>query len=205
MMHKRKQIRQAIVGFIQDADIAEIREGTGESTTYRVYANRPTPLWEAELPCVCVYTAMPESGSEPSEVESRPSIYKRDLKVAVEILAKADASVDDTLDDLAEKVEQAIGDNQESFARQAVADSEDTVITDTGIVDLINTDIQLVDDGRKIIGSCKMTFVVPYNAGLGTVSDVGDSARYIHTQIADSEDTDKILAESQLTLLTAQP
>jgi hypothetical protein len=148
---------------------------------------------------------MPESGSEPSELESRPSMYTRDLKVAVEILAKADGDVDDVLDDIAEKVEQAIGDNQESFARQLVDDSEDTVITDTGIIDLINTDVQLVDDGRKIIGSCKMTFVVPYTSPLGTITDQGSALRYIRTKINDSEDTTRTLAETQVTVLTEQP
>jgi hypothetical protein len=204
-MHKRKQIRHAIKQFIIDAAIAEIRTGSGLTATYRVYANRPTPLWEVELPCVCIYTAMPESGSEPSELESRPSMYTRDLKIAVEILAKADGDVDDALDDIAENVEQAIGDNQESLARQLVDDAEGTVITDAGIVDLINTDVQLVDDGRKIIGSCKMTFVVPYVAPLGTLTDQGSALRYIHTKINDSVDTDRALAESRITVLTEQP
>jgi hypothetical protein len=180
-------------------DISEVRNA---DLTYRIFSNRPTPAWESELPAIFIYTATKESGSETALLESRPSIYKRNLNVVIEILVEADEIVDDALDDIAEKVEQILGDNQEKWPREkktyATGGSPATAaIIDVGIPDLLSTEIGLADDGRKIVGSCKINLDIPYNAGLGEAADPVDDLDRIHTNFNSDTDIDRTLAEEE--------
>lgn len=183
--------------FLIAGDIAEVRTGSGETATYRIFANRATPGWESELPAIFVYTAASPAGSESADVNERPTIYKRVLKVSVEIIAEATDTLDDTLDDIAEKVEQVIGDFQNKFAHQSVFDKDEDLIVDVGIVDLTGTDIGFADDGKQIVGSCKLNLDVPYYAGLGIPQDTGEDAEKVHSKFNDSTDTTRTLAETE--------
>jgi hypothetical protein len=198
-VHKRKQIRLAMLADLVAGDISEVRN---TDLTYRIFSNRPTPAWESELPAIFIYTATKESGSETAILESRPSIYKRNLNIAIEILVEADETVDDALDAIAEKVEQILGDNQEKWPRDkktyATGGSPATAaITNVGIPDLLSTEIGLVDDGRKIVGSCKINLDIPYNAGLGEAADPVDEVERIHTNFNSDTDLDRALAEEE--------
>ena len=93
-MHKRKEIREAVVGLLSGATNA------GD----RVFESRVRRLQEADLPCISVF-----AGTE--NVEDRdeaPRYYRRTLTVIVECYAKASNNLDDVLDVLSYEVEVAL-------------------------------------------------------------------------------------------------
>jgi len=149
-MHERKAIRYALVRILQGKTDVE----------QRVYANRPTPLWTQELPCICVYTSR-----EPVSSVTRPTIYGRDLEVVIEIVCTPDKMMDDVLDDIAEQVEQVLGDNE------FITDEDGQVYDFVERLDLVNTDIAISTDGKDYVGSCRLTVTIPYKAGMGEPSE----------------------------------
>jgi hypothetical protein len=95
MAHVRQQIRDAIVTAV-----------TGLTTTgSNVFRSRIYPLESIKLPGLCVYTR-----SETTEFDtlSRPRSVMRDLEVAVEAYVKSTANYDNTLDNIAVQVEEAL-------------------------------------------------------------------------------------------------
>lgn len=136
MAHQRKLIRKAVIQRLKDANTA-----CGQ----RVFGNRARQIFQNELPCLLVYTQ-----KEPVEISVQgPREYKRSLQVAVEIVAKADDDLDDSIDDIAEQVEAAI------FTDETFGDlASDTILGDT--------DIDIIDDGEKPIGAAKILLTIPY-------------------------------------------
>src|SRR5947209_4166802 len=94
MSHKRTLIRQAAVTKLSGATAA----GT------RVYSNVSLPLDELELPAINLYTLSESS----EEFNVGPPRLRRNLKLACEITAEANSSLDDTLDSIAYAVEQLL-------------------------------------------------------------------------------------------------
>lgn len=95
MAHVREQIRNAAVSAL-----------TGLPTTgVRVFKSRKYPLQEQELPGLLVYTMAEESETA---ALGYPRMINRKLVLRVLGIAKQNASLDDTLDDIAEEVETAL-------------------------------------------------------------------------------------------------
>lgn len=93
--HLHKQIRDAVKTAL-----------TGLATTgSRVFANRLQPMTDADLPGLRIYT-----GEERADglLLHLPDMYNRDLTLVVEAVGKANATLDDTLDQVSKEVEVAL-------------------------------------------------------------------------------------------------
>lgn len=135
MNHPRKDIRDAVVALLTGAT----------SAGSRVYPSRFAPVSESELPCLLVYTL-----SEDVEISSEsPREYGRSLKLIVDIRAAAAASLDNTFDALALQVESAM---MQDFT---LGDRVNDII-------LQNTEISVSVEGDAEIGSCALTYLLPY-------------------------------------------
>jgi hypothetical protein len=108
MAHIRTQVRTAVLAAI-----------TGLATTgARAYVAHDRPLIASELPCVLLTV------SDTAEAESITSalLLRRTVAIEVQAVAKATTGLADTLDQIAEEVEQALGvaltvDGQQLFLR----------------------------------------------------------------------------------------
>lgn len=108
--HLRATIRAAVADILLEAAIA------GK----RVYVTRRTPLAAELLPAILVY-AMTEDARP--ETLSGPRWLSRDLDLVIEGVAQDNASIDATLDKLAQGIETALGAamaNSQSPLRQLV-------------------------------------------------------------------------------------
>lgn len=134
MTHKRKQIRDQLVTMLDTGSIV---------ASGNVFANRARQLSANLLPAIYVSTA--EESSAPRDVVGIPS--QRDLTFVVEIKAKEteDETVADTLDALADKVEDAI--EADPFLAN-LADG----------TDLVSTKFEQDDSGEVIVGTLRLTF-----------------------------------------------
>lgn len=134
MTTKRKTIRHAI------ADVLKNNTDAGE----HVYASRTRPIPASALPAILVY-----SNDEAIELHNEaPREYRRTLTLGIEIVARADDDLDDTLDDIAEQVERIISENQ-------TPGGADTLL-------LNGVAITLTKDGDNQHGSCILTYDTIY-------------------------------------------
>lgn len=97
MTHRRKEIRDAVVTLLGNASVV---------ASGRVYSNRNLAVESDLLPVLNVYTA--DEGEQVLDVTGASLI--RTMPLIVEIRAKAanNATIDDTLDALADSVETAM-------------------------------------------------------------------------------------------------
>jgi hypothetical protein len=149
MAHQRKQIRDAV--------LARLRTDLVSDFADRIYGNRFRTLFPQNLPALLVYTAADPETAEIS-VEA-PREYKRTLRLSIEIVVKADDSLDDALDALAEKVENSVF-KDETFGGTCA----DTILSETAM--------DLLSEGEKPIGGMKITLEMPYSQRLP--ADAGD-------------------------------
>lgn len=173
MAHVRKLTRSAVANILlgnpQPADPAPpvypISEVLG-----RVFPNRPTPVWETELPAICVYTKT--ESATPGDSEKIPKWYQRKMLIVIEILVTAETGFDDVIDSIAQKVEDLL------LYRWFLPDPI------TPITDLIDnlvmkgTDIVFVgDDVNNVIASGQITIEATYSTDVTfpSVPDVFDS------------------------------
>lgn len=199
-MLTRQRIRNFIVATLIAEEISEVKEGTGAGATYRVYANRPTPLFMPELPAICVYTGSRPAGSESIKERGTYQDDEHDLPITVEILVPANDSVDDDLDTIAEKVELAIGRVRYAGPNGKITykvGNVDTVVEGVGNFDPSGVEIGLAANGDVVIGSLKQNFNVTYFAGMGVDEDDTDIVEKIHSKITQPDDVTDILAEME--------
>jgi hypothetical protein len=139
MTHRRKTIRDAVVTLLDTGAIV---------TSGRVYSNRSLPVGESDLPVLLVYTQSETSGA----LDLSSKTLSRQLTIVVEAVAKDvnDATLDDTLDALAEAVETAL---------QADSAWNGTVFDST----LIATDIDLERNGDVPLGRIRLTYQARYH------------------------------------------
>lgn len=137
--HAHTQIRSAVVAAL-----------TGLATSgTRVFANRLYPLTAAELPALRVY--LDEESAEPLSVHVQAS--SRVLSLSVEACAKANAALDDTLDQIGKEVEIALA------AGLNVAGA---------YLQPIYTGMSFTDDmADQPVGVKRMTFSIPFEAAAG--------------------------------------
>ena len=135
MSHARTQIRDAIFGIL---DIA--------ISNVTIQKSRIYPIGEGKLPAILIY-ARQENLQEVTI--SKPRTHFRSLSLVIEVIAKANSNLDQTLDDIAVQIEEAL--------------SADTTLG--GLVKntiLQTTDIQYLDEGDKPHGVMLMTYSVTY-------------------------------------------
>lgn len=103
-MHVRTQIRNAFVGLV-----------TGLALTgARVFTDREHPLEDADLPGLRVYITderLNDSLDNQSTDAAVPYLQRRDISLVCEIVAKANSTLDDTLNEAQRQIEAAIATN----------------------------------------------------------------------------------------------
>lgn len=145
MAHERVTIRSKLKILLSDAAMS----GIGSN----VFNNRFRPVWEnSELPCVVIWTR-----DEDSEIFTvAPKRYQRKTRVVVELLAKANETLDDALDNFADTIEDLIA------VSAGLANPLGITAFEVDGVDLVGTDMEIETGGDTLIGSLKMTFEVTW-------------------------------------------
>ena len=136
-MSIRKQIRAKIKTILLNTT----------SAGANVYSGRTTPLWQAELPAILIYTR-----EEPSErLDRGGEKLLRNCQVAIEARVRlpADSSLDDTLDDLAQEIEDKI-EADETLGGLALHST------------LLNTEIDVTAEGERELGAIRLTYAMAY-------------------------------------------
>lgn len=141
MSHVRKQIRSYF----------ETQLTGLASTGSNVYESRIYPLVQAKLPALIVYTTT-ESSQEAAF--GAQVVQHRVLTVTVEGYVRALANFDDSLDQIATEVEEAILDD-----RTLGGLANNTVLT--------STDSQYSGEGEQPVGTIVLSFEVTYRTQSG--------------------------------------
>lgn len=149
MASERKAVRQAVVNLIS----ANISLGAS-----KVFSTRVVPVHAEELPVVMVYAL-----SEHAEVYNvAPVTLKRHLSLAVEIIAQASATVEDTLDNLAWEVEDILR-------------SDQTLGNTVSDFTYKSTDISISENGEQLVGGLRLAYDCVYYTdelpSTGTIDD----------------------------------
>lgn len=135
--HLRRQIREAVAGQI-----------TGLTTTGgRVFQSRVYPAQTTELPCLLVYTR--SETAEPLTVHPDREI-ERVLQLEIVAVAKANADLDDTLDQVCKEVEIALAMPVAALNGKAKS------------IRLTSTEIELTGEAEKPTGTATMSYEVDY-------------------------------------------
>lgn len=136
MAHVRKSIRDNVVTTV-----------TGLATTgANVYRTRAYPLASGKLPGLCVYT---NSEASTNETITYPRTKTRIAELAVEGYVSGTANIDNSLDQIALEVEEAL---TADVTRNGLA--KDTELT--------STEIEVVGEGEKVAGVIRMIFTITY-------------------------------------------
>jgi hypothetical protein len=129
--HVAKQLRAAVISAV-----------TGLATTgANVFGSRVYPVRDAEIPCLLVYT--PDESAEDATLET--TSYQRRIAIRIEALAKATASLEDTLDQIRKEVEIAL-------AAGVLVGGWTVDVEYRGMTS------ELRDDLEKPVGSAEMSF-----------------------------------------------
>lgn len=137
--HLRRQIREAVATAV-----------TGLATTgSRVFQSRVYPLQDSEFPALLVYTLgeVVGQGSMPA-----PRWQERTVRLQVLAVARADADVDDTLDQICKEVEVALA--MPCAALAGIAQ----------MITLVSTDIEMQGTDAQPVGQAALTYEVLYMA-----------------------------------------
>ena len=135
--HLRRQIREAVAGAV-----------TGLTTTgSRVFQSRVYPAQTTELPCLLIYTR--SETSTPQTIHPDRTI-ERVLLIEIAAVAKANADLDDTLDEVCKEVEIAL-----ALPLAALYGKGKTI-------QLVSTEIELSGEGERPTGRAVMTYQVDY-------------------------------------------
>ena len=137
--HLRRQIREAVAGAV-----------TGLTTTgSRVYQSRVYPLQDANLPALLVRTRAETSAAVTAPA---PRYLMRTLQLEVIAVAKANADLDDELDQICSEVEVAL-----AMPCAALGGLAKTIT-------LTGTELELVGTAETPTGQATMSFDVVYIA-----------------------------------------
>lgn len=150
MAHARKLIRDKVVELLSTA--------TGSPAAYptdaedRVYPSRVRAVWNEELPCILLYTR-----SENVEVYNQSPIeYRREVELQIEVCARADDQLDDTLDSIAAQVERVLILNE-------TLKPDGWTFDEWPEIRLADTSVTLKgDNGEMLYGAAIISFVVKY-------------------------------------------
>lgn len=127
------------------AKVVELLTGN-TSVGANVYGSRTRQLWPAEeLPAILIYTLT----EEVSQFDSAPLRLKRDLTLAIQIIARMDDGLDDALDDIAQEVESVMSENY--YIGDLCGDQA-----------LSSVEMHLQAEGDAPHGSCILAYTVTY-------------------------------------------
>lgn len=136
MDHVRKQIREAAAAAL-----------TGLATTgSRVFQSRVYPMQDADLPGLRIYT---DEESVEYDDAGTDNVQARTLTLVVEACAKANADLDDTLDQILKEAEVALTASQ-------------TLGGLCKYTQISSITTELSGDGEKVTGVGRFTFKVMY-------------------------------------------
>lgn len=144
MTHQRTTIRNALVTLLDTGSIV---------ASGKVFSNRPGTIWEESLPEIYIFN-QPEDSSR-HEFGDQSNDLMRDFQVAVTVIAtNADGeSLDDTLDGLAESIEDAL----------KADDTWNGTVTDA-FLSRTETEINEDSGGKKPMGAARLTYTCRYFA-----------------------------------------
>lgn len=137
MTHKRTNIRDEIVTQIINASTA-----AGSN----VFPNRYKPIEKSDLPIINVYTL-----SEDVKENARAVRFEREMQLVIEAYdqeTKTEA-IDLRLDDISEKIEDALKDFKPACANAKL--------------DLSGTQVNIRMEGDTQVGSIQLTYIVRYS------------------------------------------
>jgi len=144
-MHVRQSIREAVVTAV-----------TGLTTTgSNVFATRVRPVSATNLPCLLVYATDEVISLENGTLDAP----MRTITVRVSGAVEANFDIDDTLDDIAEEVETALG---ADITRGGYAIS----------TDLLSTTLELEGEAEKQVGTIHLDYLISYRTPFGDPSTV---------------------------------
>ena len=118
-----------------------------------VYTSRPTPLWEPELPAICI-SIKTESLTKVSE--SPVKIFNRKPQIDIYIIAKANNHIEDVLDKIQHQVELIL-----SYNEYLPTISTDEDCLKDGLEPL-STETDVVIDGKIPVGCNILKFTCSY-------------------------------------------
>jgi len=125
---------------------------TGLTTTgANAFESRVYPMQSAKLPAILIYTT---SESSEEQAFSSKRVQNRTLSVEVEGFVRAISNFDDTLDLIAEEVEEAILDDPTLGGLAINTELESTTANYSG-------------DGEQPVGTIRLTFEVQYRTETG--------------------------------------
>lgn len=149
MPHPRQIIRHAVVAQLVDKTAAGAR----------VYPARRIPLQRVELPAVAVY--VPTESVEVTSRATAPRELDRRVQLVVEAIVQQAENADDALDELALGVENAL---HADWTLGGVASD----------LLLVNTEVDVVDDGRQLIGVVRLEWEVRYYSDAVPLAELDD-------------------------------
>jgi hypothetical protein len=175
MASQRKLIRAQIVSVLKAGSTL-----AGQN----VFPNRWLPTWETELPAIFVYT-----GDEPCEVfVDAPRELERRTQIVVELIVAGDSSLDDTLDDLADVVEDLI-----AVDAQLAETAADAVLK--------GSELEMFSNGDALMGSLKLTWEVTWYKRFPKDQSATLAAfKTGDLKITSDTDTTKVLIEGTVTV-----
>lgn len=141
MSHVRRQIRERVGTTL----------GSLATTSTRVYQSRMVSLPDTLLPALCIYTLSEAVAAEHGDV---PRSQMRELRLVVEAYARAAADLDDTLDQIAVEVEEAMAGDRDLGGL--------AFETDLQAVEILLAKTQDEEGGDRQIGVARFTYGVRY-------------------------------------------
>lgn len=135
MTHPRTNIRNALADTLRE-------------TFDNVYTSRAVPLFDQDLPAILVYTTAETIKKERWDMDGFGPLT-RTATFGIEAVAIGKATLDDELDELAEKIESAM---------------DGWVIPNynNAIIRFISTEIDMSVDGNKTYGAIRLEFTITY-------------------------------------------
>ena len=134
MTHPRQTIRESLVTLLTGLPL----------TGSRVYGSRLSPVEEGSLPALRIYA---DSEQASPLVIHAQTTRERDITYRIEIVARANADLDDALDAIAEQVEGAL-----------VAAADSTWLG--GTLGALSTKIELSDDVSQPVGIARLGITI---------------------------------------------
>jgi len=134
MTHPRQTIRESLVTLLTGLPL----------TGSRVYGSRLSPVEEGSLPALRIYA---DSEQASPLVIHAQTTRERDITYRIEIVARANADLDDALDAIAEQVEGAL-----------VAAADSTWLG--GTLGALSTEIELSDDVSQPVGIARLGITI---------------------------------------------
>lgn len=143
--HARTKLRRAVAEMVTDL----------ATTQGNVFPSRRGTLDEDQLPAITIYTT---SETVSAVTLSSPPLLRRQVDLIIEVNAMIDEHVDDVLDTACAEIE--------------VAMSEAIIVEGVTVpAALVDTTVELFDEGADQIGSARMT----YRATYGTLENAPET------------------------------